>query len=236
MALGTTSTSAMARIKATALGTTVEDTTSGTTEALGTTALGTTATAPPAGEGAHAGLREGEHEARPYRSLGDWLEGLEEEERGEVSRLFEAETQGLKSALKAEREARGGLEKRLRELSKEIEAAAPATAAQLEALGADLAAMRRRVAFYEGAPADLWNARLGWLAAQEIGAFDQEGNVEWAALRSTFPELFGAVGYTAPLGGIPAGVGAGAGGFRNPVVSGDMNAAIRRAAGRRRGG
>ena len=218
---------------------------------LGTATLGRAAapTAAPQGDAAPASRSEVSQQAEvvvsgsgeKYRSLGDWLGDLGEEERVEASRLFEQETQGLKRALKAEREARGGLEKRLRELSKEVEAAAPATAAQLEALGADLAGMRRRVAFYEGAPADLWNARLGWLAAQEIGAFDEGGNVEWEALRGAFPELFGSPeGYHLPMGAIPAGAGAGAGagtGASAGKLGGvDMNQAIRRAAGRRRGG
>ncbi len=162
-------------------------------------------------------------------TLAAWLERLPEAERASVAWLFETETQGLRSALKAEREARGGLEKRLRELTREVEASAPAAAAQLEALAGDLAAAQRRVAFYEGAPADLWNSRLGWLAAQELGAFDAEGRVEWDALREAFPELFGGVHGRVSRAG--AGAGAGSGDHSMGV---DMNAAIRRAAGRRK--
>ena len=39
-----------------------------------------------------------------------WLQGQPEEQRAVIARLYEAETQGLKSALRSEREARGGLE------------------------------------------------------------------------------------------------------------------------------
>lgn len=162
-------------------------------------------------------------------TLAGWLEGLPEEERASVAGLFEAETQGLRSALKAEREARGGLEKRLRELAREAEASAPVAAAQIEALTGDLAAAQRRVAFYEGAPADLWNSRLGWLAAQELGAFDAEGHAEWDALREAFPELFG--GVHGGMSRVGAGAGAGSGDHSMGV---DMNTAIRRAAGRRK--
>jgi hypothetical protein len=150
--------------------------------------------------------------------------------------------------LKAEREARGNLEKRVKELGRELEAAAPAAAEQVAALQAELGQVRRRAAFYEGVPADLWSARLGWLAAQEIGAFDEQGQVKWEALREGFPELFGAsalgtAGYELPLGALPAGafrapgaVAAGGAGAGREVPPGelDMSAVIRKAAGRRR--
>lgn len=153
-----------------------------------------------------------------------WLEGQPEEQRAVIARLHEAETQGLKSALKSEREARGGLEKQLREIGKQLDEGSEARK-QLEAAASELQAAQQRVAFYENAPGDLVNPKLAWLAAQEIGAFDQRGNVNWDAVKQAFPELFKkAVAVSA--------VNAGSGNAAPKPF--DMNSALREAAGRNR--
>ncbi len=153
-----------------------------------------------------------------------WLQGQPEEQRAVIARLYEAETQGLKSALRSEREARGGLEKQLREIGKQLDEGSEARK-QLEAAASELQAAQQRVAFYENAPGELVNPKLAWLAAQEIGAFDQRGNVNWDAVKQAFPELFKKA---VVAGAVNAGSGNAA---PKPF---DMNTALREAAGRNR--
>jgi hypothetical protein len=152
-----------------------------------------------------------------------WLQEQPEETRTLVASLYEAQTQGLRSALRAEREQRGGLEKQLREIGKQLEEGSAART-QLEAMATDYESAQQRVAFYESAPSDLVNPKLAWLAAQELDAFDRRGNVAWDALRKQFPELF-------KQKVTSANAGSGAQGSPKPF---DMNDALRDAAGRNR--
>lgn len=154
-----------------------------------------------------------------------WLAAQPEGQRAEIARLHDAETAGLRNALKSEREARGNLEKQLRDIGRQLEEGSAARQ-QLESAAQDLEAAQRRVAFYENAPGDLVNPRLAWLAAQEIDAFDKRGNVNWDPVRQAFPELF------RPARPATSAANAGAGADGRKALGFDMNAAIRRAAGR----
>lgn len=192
-------------------------------QAIGSGAAGTPVSAQGQAGAAQGQAGQPEQNAGP-ESWQAWLQGQPEEQRAVIARLYDAETQGLKSALRSEREARGGLEKQLREIGKQLDEGSEARK-RLDTVASELSAAQQRVSFYENAPGDLANPKLAWLAAQEIGAFDQRGNANWDAVRSQFPELFKK---TAVAAAVNAGSGSAA---PKPF---DMNTALRDAAGRNR--
>ena len=148
------------------------------------------------------------------------LEGLPEEAQG----LYEQHTQGLQSALKAERQQRQDLAKQLREASSQLEAGSKARQ-DLEALQVQLEDAQRRADFAtEAGSHNVSNVKLAYLAAQEFDLFDRRGNVQWPALKEAAPELF-----QQPQ---PARGNAGSGTQTPPTPAEDMNAYIRRMAGR----
>jgi hypothetical protein len=149
------------------------------------------------------------------------LEGLTEDQRG----VYEAHTQGLRSALENERGQRRTLAGQLREATAGLEEGSVART-QLEEATAALEQAEQRATFAEEAVGQgVTNARLAWLAALEIEAFDRRGLPNWDALRKGFPELFGR------LGAAPAGnAGRGTGG--EPPGGASMNTFIRRSTGR----
>ena len=155
-----------------------------------------------------------------------WEAWLESQDEG-VQTLYQQHTRGLKSALESERDARKTIESQLRDLSQELEQGSAARE-KLDALSADFDQAQRRVEFYESAPADLSNARLAWLAAQESEAFDRRGNVQWDTLRERYPELFN----KQPTSVRTANAGTSAKSAGNAGF--DMNAVLREAAGRNR--
>lgn len=149
------------------------------------------------------------------------LATLPEEQRA----LYETHTQGLRNALQSERQQRETLAKQLKDATKNLEAGSQIRT-QLEQATAQLEEANARADFLEDAAKPeigCSNARLAWIAAQEIGAIDQRGRVNWDALRQQFPELF--VKARPPQGNAGAGTDA-------PPKSTGMNAFIRRAAGR----
>lgn len=148
------------------------------------------------------------------------LSGLPEEQRA----AYETHTQGLQSALKAERQQRQDLAKQLRDASSQLEAGSKARQ-DLEALQAQLDDAQRRADFAtEAGSQGVGNVKLAYLAAQEFDLFDRRGNVQWDELRKQAPELF--------RQSQPARGNAGAGTATPPTPAQDMNAYIRAAAGR----
>jgi len=141
-----------------------------------------------------------------------------------VKQLFSQHVQGLKAALSTERDQRRDFEKQLRDVAKQLEDGSEAKA-QLEQLSSQYEEAERRLAFYESAPAELVNAKLGWLAVTELDAFDRRGNVNWDAVREAYPELFKSAKSPAPS----ANAGAGTQGTQTPF---SMNDAVRAAARR----
>jgi len=142
-----------------------------------------------------------------------------------VKTLFDVHVTGLKSALQSERDQHKDLAKQLREATEKLEKGSDARK-ELEALGGRLEIAEQRAAFYEDAAKPeigCVNAKLAWLAAQEIEAFDRRGNVNWESLKKAFPELFRTGG--------SGNAGSGTGGTGTPGGSG-MNEMIRRAAGK----
>ena len=138
--------------------------------------------------------------------------------------LYEQHTQGLQSALRTERQQRQDLAKQLREASGQLEAGSKARQ-DLEALQAQFEDAQRRADFAtEAGGQGVSNVKLAYLAAQEFDLFDRRGNVQWDELRKAAPELF--------RQSQPARGNAGAGTAAPPSPAQDMNAFIRRAAGR----
>ena len=159
----------------------------------------------------------GETPATTWESI---LEGLPEEAKG----LYEQHTHGLKSALDAERQQRQDLAKQLRDASAQLDAGSAAKA-QLEKLQTQLEETQRRADFAtEASGQGVANVRLAYLAAQEFDLFDRRGNVRWDELKKAAPELF--------VQPAPARGNAGAGTATTPTPTADMNAYIRRMAGR----
>ncbi len=156
----------------------------------------------------------------------NWEQFLEGQPEG-VRTLYEAHTQGLRSALQSEREQRSDLARQLREATGQLEEGSEAREA-LERLNGQLESAQRRADFYEEAARPeigCTNPRLAFLGAQEVEAFDRRGNVNWERLKEQFPELFGQS--RTP----PANAGSGTG--SDAPRDFDINAAIRAATGRR---
>ena len=159
----------------------------------------------------------GETPAPTWESI---LSGLPDDQKA----LYEQHTQGLQSALKAERQQRQDLAKQLREATGQLEAGSKARA-DLEALQVQLEETQRRADFAtEASGQGVANVRLAYLAAQEFDLFDRRGNVRWDELKKAAPELF--------VQPAPARGNAGAGTATTPTPTEDMNAYIRRMAGR----
>lgn len=155
-----------------------------------------------------------------------WLASQAEDVRTTVTPLYEAHTQGLRSALESERGQRRDLEKQLREATAKLENGSEART-KLEQVTAQFAEAQKRSDFFDEAvrpEIGCAQPRLAYLAAQEIDAYDKRGNVDWELLKKKFPELFRQPRPTAP----PANAGSGG----TPPPAFDMNAALRQAAGR----
>ena len=140
-----------------------------------------------------------------------------------VRTLIDTHVSGLKSALDSEREQRKDLAK---ELKKAAKGASDEVQQQLTDLSSRLEMYELQVQFYEAAAAaGISNPRLAYLAAREGGFIDERGTIRMDGLRAEYPELFKKMTPPANAG---AGTDKGA-----PGTEKDMNAFIRRAAGRR---
>lgn len=150
-----------------------------------------------------------------------WLQAQDETVKG----LLDGHTKGLKSALDAERDARKGFEKQVRELAKAADAGSAAQK-QLTEMADAMTARDVQMQFYDEAHSQgVSNLKLAYLAATDAGLIDQRGRVNWEQMKKSFPQLFGMTG-THPAGNAGSGT-------TNPPSSGkDMNAFIRAGAGR----
>jgi hypothetical protein len=147
----------------------------------------------------------------------EWLKARPEAERA----AYDAHTRSLQSGLERERTTNRTLRQEMKTIASQ---ASGATKEQLDALSEKLADADRRLDFYrlalrEGVP----NVDLAWLAAKEVGAFDKHGAPDFSTLKAQYPELF-------PKRKPAAQAGAGTNG-ESPAAT-DMNAFIRRSAGR----
>lgn len=154
---------------------------------------------------------------QPSETFDGWLEKAPPE----VKTLYATHSAGLTSALKAERDARKAAEAQLRDLAKKADAGSEAQVA-LTAQADKLAALEAQAGFYDKAhAAGVKNLRLAYMAAQQAGLVGAGGVVDFAKLKTEYPELF----VSAPNGNAGAGNGQTGQTF-------DMNGAIRHAAGR----
>lgn len=189
---------------------------------------GTTPPGSGGGDGNQPPAQTPQTPAAPPETWEAWLAGQDEAVRGVVTPLFEAHTQGLRSALESERQQRRDLAKQLRDATAKMEDGSEART-RLEQATTQLEEAQKRADFFDDAvrpEIGCANPRLAYLAAQEVDAYDKRGNVDWKLLQERFPELFRQPRTPAP----PANGGAG-GNVPQPF---DMNVALRKAAGRNR--
>ena len=148
------------------------------------------------------------------------LQGLPEE----AQTIYSQHTQGLQSALKAERQGRKELAEQLREATGQLEAGSKARQ-DLEAYQVKLQEAEQRADFMtEASGQGIINIQAAWALARAFDTFDRRGNVQWDQLKEQAPELF-----AQPA---PARGNAGSGTSAPPSQAQDMNTYIRRMAGR----
>jgi len=107
-------------------------------------------------------------------------------------KAFEAYESGLRSALQKERNAKGDLEKQLRNLSKNAEGQ-DELQKQLQAMADALRTAEEEARFFQEAsdPAvRCTQPKLAWLAAKAEGLVKGEGKVDWDGLKKLYPSLF----------------------------------------------
>ena len=160
---------------------------------------------------------------KPLASWDDFLSG----QPTEVKTLFDGHISGLKSALQSERDQRETLARQVKDLAKTQKDGSEARTA-LDDISKKLEAAELQASFYEEAvrpEIGCSNLRLEYLALQS-GDFVKRGKVDWAGLKEAYPELFAKAEQRTP----PGRAGNGTGAPSAPPI--DMNAMIRRAAGR----
>jgi len=144
----------------------------------------------------------------------------------EAQKLISDRDNGLKSALGKEREARDKAEKDLRDVAKDLKEGSEAQEKVLK-LADEVAAESLRADFYEEAHDEgIVNLKLAFHVVQKDELFDRKGNADFKALKKDYPELFGKRKIASGDGG------EGAGGDGLPREKVDMNALIRKKAGR----
>ena len=142
-----------------------------------------------------------------------------------AQKLIAEHTSGLKTALKTERDARKDAEKDLRAVAADLEKGSDAQKKVLELADAEAAA-NTKADFYDDAHKNgVTNLKLAYIVAKDEGLFDKRGNVNFGRMKENFPELFGKK--KPPDGSAGEGTGGGLPGEKQ-----DMNAAIRKMAGR----
>lgn len=149
-----------------------------------------------------------------------WFEKQDDKVKG----LLDGHTKSLKNALESERGTRKDLEKQVRDLASKAEKGSEAEK-QLTGLADKIAEGDRKVEFFDAAhKAGVTNLKLAYTVAVTDDLFDKKGNMDFAKLKTAYPELFGVK--KTPNGNAAEGTES-----NNNVVT-DMNARIRRAAGR----
>lgn len=141
-----------------------------------------------------------------------WLEGQSDE----VKTRFEEQTQGLRSALKSERENVKTLSNQLNELKDAAEKGS-ALEQQITALQDKLRESERHANFIDGAAgAGCTNAKAAYkLAKADADLWKRDGTPDWAAIKETAPEFF-----QKP---VKAAGNAGSGTNTNPNTGGKMH-------------
>lgn len=123
-------------------------------------------------------------------SITSW-DAFLESQADEVKLLYSEHVNGLKSALKSERESRSALEKQLRELAGKAEKGSESEK-QLMEMADRLSESDRKADFYESAhAAGVSNLKLAWMIAKADDLFDRNGNVDFEKMKASYPEIFG---------------------------------------------
>ena len=175
----------------------------------------------PPQDGAGEGEPKGDEYTPPPGTPEEFAEFLKAQPP-EARKAYDEHTLNLRQSIERERESNKTLRRDLKTIAAQAEGH---TKEDLDALSEKLAVADQRIDFYrlalrEGVP----NVDLAWLAAREIGAFDKHGAPDFSTLKAQYPELF-------PARRKPAAqAGAGTNG-ESPQAT-DMNAFIRRSAGR----
>ena len=141
-----------------------------------------------------------------------------------IKELYEQHTAALLNTVKATRDERDTLKNQVKDLLAKSEKGSENEKALTETL-LKLEATERRATFVEEAVKpgiDCRNPRAAYALAVTIDAFDRKGNPDWTLLKKEAPELFGKLNPSAHGGS----------GTNEPPQANDMNAMIRRAAGR----
>lgn len=173
--------------------------------------------APPTGE-----TPAGEQGAAPI-NFEEWYKGLPAEQQGAVDDHID----NLRASLKSERDEKRGLERRLRELSKQAEDGSELRQ-KLDQLAGETQTATAKAEFYEaGHAANVANLRLAWLAANDAGLVNlKTGDCDFEKLKTVAPELFRKPG--------AATVNAGNGATQTGVAKPSMNDWLRAASGMKR--
>jgi hypothetical protein len=134
------------------------------------------------GQGGQAGTGQ----APKPTTYDEWLAGQDEA----TKTLLGTHTQGLRSALDSERTQRKDLERQLRDTAGKLDKDSDARKS-LDELANKLASTERQSNFYDEAHRQgANNLKLAYLAASGDGLIDDKGKVDWAQLKSKFPQLF----------------------------------------------
>lgn len=180
-----------------------------------------------AAAGGAAGGAGGSGEAGQANGQGGETPSFEEfiaKQPDNIKGLFESHTKGLRSALESERETRKGFEKQIRELAAKAEKGSDAEK-QLLTIGEQLSSVDRKATFYEEAhAAGVTNLKLAYVVASTDELFDKKGNVNFADMKTKYPELFGV--RKAPKGDAAEGT-------EGQLSANSMNDVIRRMAGKK---
>lgn len=142
-----------------------------------------------------------------------------------VKALYRSHSEGLLNTVKATRDERDTVKKQLKDLAKKAEEGSDLKK-QLDGMTAQLEKTEKRAAFLEEAikpEIQCRNPRAAWIVAEAAELFNKNGSPDWAAIKAEAPELFGAP---------TANANAGAGTQSPPPKQNDMNAFIRRKAGK----
>ena len=149
-----------------------------------------------------------------------WIETQDENVKG----LYESHITGLRSTVKATRDERDALAKQIKELAKNAEKGSELEKSLAEFTG-KLEQAERRATFAEDAirpEIGCSNPKAAWALAVADNLFDRKGAADWSTIKAAAPELFRK----------PSVAGNAGSGTATPPTKTDMNAYIRRAAGR----
>lgn len=207
------------------------DTTNGTTGTGADTSTGSGAggqqqTPPP--DQQQGGQQQNSGSGETPETWDAWLAGRPEAERATITKLHEAHTTGLRSALQSERDGRKALETQIRDLQKSAEKGS-ANEQKLTEMVTQLENANRRADFLEAAvkpEVGLTDLEAAWvLVNAKPDDYLTKRGIDFALLKERHPGLFKAATPT-PRGN----AGSGTGGTTPSGAS--MNDYIRRAAGK----